>query len=62
MDEASIAQLIFALSVAREIAILEGPVFDIVVYRVEQAIEETREEALRQGIVVEIGRASTRMQ
>jgi hypothetical protein len=62
MDEASIAQLLFALRVAREIAILEGPVFDIVVYRVEQAIEEIRDEALRQGIVVEIEYAPTRMQ
>lgn len=60
MDEANIAQLIFALSVAREMASLEGPEFDLVVHRVQQAIDETRDKALRYGIVIEIDPASTR--
>ncbi|MBW9118000.1 hypothetical protein JNB88_30760 [Rhizobium cauense] len=54
MDKSTIAQLIFTLNVAREIASWEGPELDIVVYRVQQAIEATREEAARYGIVVEI--------
>jgi len=62
MDEANIAQLIFALNVAREIASMEGPELDIVIYRIQQAIEETRNEALKQGIVIEIDEVSTRTQ
>jgi hypothetical protein len=62
MDEANIAQLIFALNVAREIASMEGPELDIVIYRIQQAIEETRNEAQKQGIVIEIDEVSTRTQ
>ena len=54
MDETNIAQLVFALSVAREIASWEGPDFDLVVYHVQQAMQATKQEALRHGIVIDV--------
>ncbi len=62
MDESNIAQLIFTLSVAREIASLQGPDFDLVVYRLQQAIEETKDQALKYGIVIEIDPTSEQVQ
>ncbi|KQV84040.1 hypothetical protein [Rhizobium sp. Root1220] len=52
MDETNVAQLVFALSAARQIALREGPDFDLAVYHIRQAIQATKDEAFRQGIVV----------
>ncbi|MBB3318030.1 MULTISPECIES: hypothetical protein [unclassified Rhizobium] len=54
MIETNTVQLVFALSVARELASFEGPDFDLVVFHIQQALQAARDEALRKGIVVEI--------
>ncbi|KQV83386.1 hypothetical protein [Rhizobium sp. Root1220] len=54
MPEPKIPQLIFALDVAREMAEREGPQADMLVFLIEQALQEAKEEALRRGIVVDV--------
>ncbi|EPE97022.1 hypothetical protein [Rhizobium grahamii] len=51
MTDTKIPQLIFALSVAREIADNQG--FATLVSLIDEAIKEAKEEALRCGIVIE---------
>ena len=59
MIETNTVQLVFALSVARDLASCEGPDFDLVVYHIQQALQAAKDEAIRKGILVEIDRDDT---
>ncbi|MBD9449746.1 hypothetical protein [Rhizobium sp. RHZ01] len=54
MTETKTPQLIFALSVARDMAEQEGSPADMLVFLFDQALKEARDKALRRGIVVDI--------
>ncbi|KQV78168.1 hypothetical protein [Rhizobium sp. Root1220] len=54
MPEINIPQRIFSLSVAREIAEREVPDVAMLVYLIELAVSEAKDEARRRGIVVDV--------
>ncbi len=58
MTNTIVPQLIFTLSVAREIASWEGPDYDLVVYLIQEALKAAKEEASRHGIIIEFEQKS----
>ncbi|MEK1892279.1 MAG: hypothetical protein AAAB20_03155 [Rhizobium sp.] len=60
MTETIVRQLIFTLSVAREIASRESPDYDLVLLLIQQALQVAKDEASRHGIMVEFDDVSER--
>ena len=57
MPESELIELIFALCFAREIASRQRTaVYELVIYRIEQALRLAREDALSRGIAIDIDR------
>ncbi|UFS85278.1 MULTISPECIES: hypothetical protein [Rhizobium] len=60
MTETIVRQLIFTLSVAREIASRESPDYDLVLLLIQQALQVAKDEASRHGIMVDFDDVSER--
>jgi hypothetical protein len=60
VTETIVRQLIFTLSVAREIASRESPDYDLVLLLIQQALQVAKDEASRHGIMVEFDDVSER--
>ncbi|CAN7746110.1 hypothetical protein [Rhizobium sp. LjRoot258] len=60
MTETIVRQLIFTLSVAREIASRESPDYDLVLLLIQQALQVAKDEASRHGIMVDFDDISER--
>ncbi|MDP9810407.1 hypothetical protein J2W42_003268 [Rhizobium tibeticum] len=60
MTETIVRQLIFTLSVAREIASRESPDYDLVLLLIQQALQVAKDEASRHGIMIDFDDVSER--
>lgn len=60
VTETIVRQLIFTLSVAREIASRESPDYDLVLLLIQQALQVAKDEASRHGIMIDFDDVSER--
>lgn len=60
VTETRVQQLIFTLSVAREMASRQSPDYDLVLLLIQKAIEVAKEQASRDGVMVDFDDVSER--